>query len=311
MLGADGLSVFALKKGGIAMIKRTRFVLLYAGMVAVFTFGMTALVWITTSDMLVQGTLDRFRERANNRMLAIDSMLASSIQDLDILASDPVFCAPEPSKQKMSVQLANFRDRLKIYVTLSYSTRAGLRLADTSGLGVGQPEDPQTLPGKQWSQVMAGGLTHGVSHSRLLNADVIFFTHTVHCPGDSGPRGAIIAGMHIWRLDALFPVTHASDAGLPVKIDLSDENGLLLFSNHNREGIMKPWVRPQGLGELTFSIQGMGTVDFKGSRWLLHLSVAREAILTPVRNLVTLLLAVSALATAAAAFLALRMGRAP
>ena len=294
------------------------------GLVTLTSLGIAWLAYVSTSKTLVTEIMDRFHERSTNRMLAVDGMLYQNIVNVQVIAGDPLFCSPDVSAQKIAARLINYRNLFKVYLSLSYFTPDGMRQADTSGLGIGRPVDPQSPPGKHWPQVLDGTFTHGVGHSRLLNADLIYVTRTVWCLDEPKPRGVIMAGVNVWRLHALFPVATSGEENVPVRIDLMDEEGLLLFSNHDRAGIMKNkaanlLVTDGGQGAstggdyLTSLAHSTGTMDFKGSNWLLQFAVSRETALAPARELrrriVVTSLIIVALATLLAIFFARRFTR--
>ncbi|MBF0146813.1 MAG: cache domain-containing protein [Magnetococcales bacterium] len=267
----------------------TKFILFCSLLVTLTCVVMAWLAYSSISNTLVAKVLDRFRERSTNRMLSIDNMLHYNLVNTQVIAGDPLFCTPAPPAQKVAARLISYRNLFKIYLSISYFSNDGVLLADTSGLGIGQPVDPQSPPGKHWPQVLDGTFTHGAGHSRLLNADLIYVTRPVICPDEPKLRGAIVARINIWRLHALFPIAASGSESVAVHIDLFDDEGLLLYSNHHRTGIMKVFsdsqMTPEGKNievlanedQIVSVARSMGTMDFKGSNWLLRFSVAREA----------------------------------
>ncbi|MBF0422013.1 MAG: response regulator [Magnetococcales bacterium] len=299
-------------------------VVLNAGLVALVSVVLTWLVYVNTSQSAMREVMDRFKERAGNRMLAVDAMLHDHIRDVEVIAGDAIFCGTDPSAQKITFRLTTYRNLMKIYLSLSYTSAEGIRLADTAGQGIGLVEDPRNPIAKRWPQLISGQLNHSVGYSRLLNDDLMFFTYPVKCPGDTKPRGIVIARVNLWRLHALFPVANSGDFSFPIRVVLYDDDGMVLYSNHHRSGTVRPRAdqdrAPAGDkgpsqeqssreskkndGELlSYSAHGTGTMDFKGSNWLLQLSVTREAVLAPVRELLWRLLALAVLGSAMSALL--------
>jgi len=300
---------------------------LCVGLVLLTCTGMALLVTIYTSKTVISEVKERFRDRATNRMLVVDGLLHDHLANVQVIAGDPLFCTPEPSTQQIASRLINYRNLFKVYLSLSYLSPGGIGIADTSGLGIGQPIDPQSPPGKHWPQILEGKLIHGVGHSPLLNADLISIAQPVQCVDEPHVRGVIVASVNVWRLHSLFPMAPPGQEEMPdqpVHIDLIDEEGILLYSNHDREGIMQPFTSRQayhpenryldqdlpwleknttrfGDRYLVFLAQSTGTMDFKGSNWLLQLSIPRETALEPVyalrRRLIIIALILTALAT--------------
>lgn len=308
-----------------------KLIFLCVGLVLLTCTGMAWQVITATNKILVSEIKERFRERAASRMLAVDSMLQNNINNIQVIAGDPLFCTHEPSAQQIASRLINYRNLFKIYLNLSYLKPDGIGIADTSGLDIGQPVDPQSPPGKHWSQILEGKYTHGVGHSPLLNADLITIAQPVQCVDEPHVRGVIVARINIWRLHSLFPMAPSSQEDMPnqpVQIDLIDEEGILLYSNHDQTGIMKPFASRQayhpenkyldqalpwlekdtarsGDRYLVFLAQSTGTIDFKGSHWLLQLSISRKTALEPTYALRSRLVIVSLILTALAALITL------
>ncbi|MBF0131397.1 MAG: cache domain-containing protein [Magnetococcales bacterium] len=306
-----------------------KWVVLCVGLVVLTCTGMAFLVTIYTSKTVLSEVKERFRDRATNRMLAVDSFLHYNLTNVQVIAGDPLLCTPEPSTQQIASRLITYRNLFKVYLSLSYFNPDGIGIADTSGLGIGQPVDPGSPPGKHWSQILERTFTHGVGHSSLLNADIITIAQPVQCGDEPHIRGVVVARVNVWRLHSLFPMAPPGQEEKPdpsVQIDLIDGEGILLYSNHDRAGIMQPFASRQayhpenkyldralpwleknavrsGDRYLVFLAQSTGTIDFKGSNWLLQLSIPRDTALEPVYELRRRLIVISLMLTVLAALI--------
>ncbi|MEO5374429.1 MAG: response regulator [Alphaproteobacteria bacterium] len=273
--------------------------------------------------------IDSIRHHSSFLMTEIDRMLFERIGDIRVAATDPVFCADTISSEQIAERLATYRNTFKTYISISYFSRDGIRLADTSGLGIGKRQEPGSVLAKQWEHAMTADVTIAVGKSTSLNENVIFFAKQVRCASEDAPRGMVVTRMALSQLEGVFAAIGRPEIMVSADIDLFDRTGLLLYSNHNRGGILKPakglWThfspaeshdsnRTSHIEETTaekiiIHTFEQGHLDFKGSGWSVGVSISRDVALAPATALRNRIVVISATGIGLAILLALFLAR--
>lgn len=262
------------------------------------------ITWISNVQTLEGQAKEDMEDLAFHVMNKIDRFFFYRSADLRIIANDPVITSPTSSPQERTKRLCEYRDTYKAYISLSFFDVHKVRVADTSGLGIGREGSSY----KYWNDVLQGKLilSADVGISDTLGVPVIFFASLVK-DTDNVPIGVVIIRLSI---DKLYEIVGAFSTRAAVQehiqVDLVDQQGLLLYSNHNREGILKENLENWEATKRSFAGEKQGSVknhihhgqefisvfctqkgylDFPGNGWILILHIPTKIILEPIIEL--------------------------
>ncbi len=243
----------------------------------------------------------RIESQAFHTMDKIDRMIYERSRDIMLLATDPVIKSGASTRQQITARLKEYQKRYSSYSSLSLFTLDRMRIADTSGVGIGRPHQFN----EYWHDIAAGKeFVVNVYKSTTSNSIDVYFAQVVK--DENGvPFGVVVARMPV---DSLYEITKQAQGiigeAASLKIDLVDRSGLLIYSNHNTAGILKD-VLPdfkmiqQTAGSvkgsaihhhqgeektLSIFVHEQGFLDFSGNGWTLLAHVPAKAIFAPARE---------------------------
>ncbi len=171
----------------------------------------------------------------------IDRTLFERFADMKVLATDSIISSPESTPKQITARLIEYRNKYKTYASLSFFDLNRIRIADTSGMKIGKQHSLTSY----WRHVLRGDTSKcEINNSESLQMPVIHFTSLVK--DENGEAfGLVVARMPVSKLhDMIVPAlagnAHDDQQKLEgLEIDLIDADGLLLYSNYNRKGILK------------------------------------------------------------------------
>jgi len=266
-------------------------------------------VYTSSYQTLEEQIYGNLRSYAGNALDAIDRLLFERIADMEVLATDTVFSAPDIKPEQVTTRLIEYRNRHKAYASLAFYDLNRIRIADTSGLGLGQPFAHASL----WEDALREGASNcRVSMSESLRTPVVHFARLVK--DDQGNAlGVITADMPITKLNSVVDAEHCLHSNdneaaqcCQEEIDLFAGDGLLLYSNYNRKGILKDnlfkndkftelsTANREGIlydpfmdneKDLYVHVYQQGYLDFEGNNWSLAACVPEKIALAPVYRL--------------------------
>ena len=299
-----------------------KLILLSVGLVIMTGVGIAYFVHLLMQDYWEQDAKEDLLRQTVAYMRGVDMLLFDRLGDLRALALDPLFCAAQVSPAELRGRLVLYRNTYKIYTNLSYFDKEGVRLANSSGLGIGQRYTATFFLARQWERVMRGEAVVGATHSALLDKDVLSFAQSIPCGPDHTPQGVLITTIALERLHSLFDDIGTLQKASSVEIDLVDRDHRLLYSNHNRKGILQPYQPAQWQHELDkpyhittdadriyVSISAQGFLDYKGEGWSLLVSMTRAEALAGAAPLHARILAISLLCVGLAILVAFWLAR--
>jgi diguanylate cyclase (GGDEF)-like protein/PAS domain S-box-containing protein len=231
----------------------------------------------------------------------IDRMLFERYTDINIIADDPVIRSRNSGPEQITERLIKYRNTIKHYITLSFFDMNRIVIADTSGTNIGvQHEFTEFWPG------IAEGMDFVMSlaKSQLVKRNVFYFASVVK-DNENKVFGVVVTRMPIEKIYTIISRIPGSDEPEKhIRIDMVDKSGMLLYSNYNKEGILKEilqdWDTVQQFIEagynkgsfihthplekeekiLAFARQ-QGYLDFKGNDWTLVIDVSTEVAFAP------------------------------
>jgi PAS domain S-box-containing protein len=256
----------------------------------------------------------------------IDRFLFERQGDIEFVSQEPVMRAPDADPGTIAERLLALRDAMKAYISLSFFTSDGVRLADTAGLDIGKqrPVDPL------WTELAEGAGSVGgvILQSFALKMPVIAFAARVEGTGGE-PRGYVIGRVSPNKIYEIAGKTTGSwGVENELEIDLVDEKGLLIYSSHDRKGMYKrdlsgsEWYRmasgglgsgsvtetdQDGVRRLVVFARETGYLGYRGHGWIMAARVPLDAALRPAKELRDRILLIVLMVFLVAAVISLRI----
>ncbi len=249
---------------------------------------------------------EMLKELVYQTMTKIDHRILFERQcDLKVIASDPIISSRDSTPQQITERLIEYRDICKTYISLSFFDQNQIRIADTAGLGIGK----KNYNYQYVNDVLQGKMSAGsdVELSINLKVPVIFFASPVK---DKNNRtfGVVVTRVPVHKLyEIMQEISFAPHVSNNIKIDLTNSDGLLIYSNYNHKGILKE--KPSDWEEVKRSLSesksgvikahthkggkenigafsvSRGYLDFEGNGWVLVLQMPTSMIYGPIRGL--------------------------
>lgn len=277
----------------------TKLTVLFSAIILLLASSLTYFVYTTETVLLESAIQDRLQNQAFHTLDKIDMMLFERYADIKTLAEDPVIRAGNSTPEQITERLKSYRDNYK-YLSLSFFDLNRVRLADTSGKDIGK-QHPLT---KYWQGLAAGrDFVVDISLSESTKERLIYFAVKVK-DRKGTPFGVVVSRLPIERLDNIVQrIVGLYIIGQDIRMDLLDNNGLILYSDYNKEGILKEispdWEdikkallekKKVGTGRHIHPLIGdeihafaieQGHLDFKGNEWALVLHIPAKIVFGP------------------------------
>ncbi|MGA1825987.1 MAG: ATP-binding protein [bacterium] len=279
--------------------------LLYIVLGIVISFGtiMSYIVYTSTFEILEEEIKDKLENTALLIMDKIDRMIFERCVDIKVIANDPILRSKESSPNQILERLTAYNAYHKFYTSLSFFDVNRVRIADTSGRNIG---DQYPLEGYWRAASLYEDFTISVSESKSLNRNVIYVSYPVKdMIGET--IGIIVGRLPIQQLDHLITEIGIFKEFKKLRIDLVDRDGLLLYSNYNKKGMLQDnlasWesVKRSLAGEKMGSasthrhhggaetmdvfVHQQGYLDFKGNDWTLVVDIPTNMLFAPLVDL--------------------------
>jgi len=290
------------------------------------------ITWASSARTLTTQAEERLQEMASSTMDKIDHDFFERSGDLRVIATDPIIASRESSPQQITERLIAYRNIYKTYTSLSLFDLNRVRIADTSGMSLGK----QGSSFKEWDVVLQGGLSiaSDIDLSKTLGLPVIFFATLVKDKNNQ-PFGIIMTRMPLDRLYEIFGnVSISSAVEEDIHIDLVNRDGLLIYSNCDRKGILieksPDWEAVKNRSEekigtiehymhsgtedsIMVFCHEQGYLDFMGNGWTLMIHVPNRIVLASLIELrnswILVILPSITLAIIVALFLSIRLSK--
>jgi len=281
----------------------TKLTLLQSLIVLLFFLPFSFLVYTSSILTLEKNITRRLSDTALHIMDKTDRMLFERYADIKVFAGDSVVSSEGSTPKTIRKRLAAFRNYYKTYISLSLFDTDRVRITDTAGIDIGKQHPLETY----WkdSQVLES-FVMDVSISNGLKYSVMHFAYPVkNTKGES--TGVLVSRMPVSKLNQVIKSVIGMQPELKeMKIDLVDKEGLLLYSNYNRKGILKDIVDYTGCAQEPLRGEGRGSIrckhkdreaeicvfahergylDFKGKGWTLILHMPEKIVFAPADQL--------------------------
>jgi signal transduction histidine kinase len=274
-------------------------------LIILLIFGASTFYFVDSigSSILENEITKDFETLASNTMITVDRYLNYRITDAQAIASDPIISSPDSTPLQITQRLIEFRNIYKNYISMSFFRMDRVRIADTAGLDIGK----QRRPGDYWTDIESGkdsALSIFVSES--LDTEVIGIAQRVK-DRTGNTLGIIVIRIPLVRIHEL--IKSALDPHIlseSTDVDLIDNTGLVLYSDHNPTIILKEKIpKWQHLSEQILNpdisstihqhlsqaesiyifANEKGYLQYPGKDWILILQIPTAVALAPINQL--------------------------
>ncbi len=192
---------------------------------------------ISMMRVLESEMLQALEHDAVHKMDLINHFMSERWYDLELLSSTHSILSDTQVdiKEKMA-WLRSYEYAKRSYASISIYDTNGIKLGDTRSIGIGQSDAHKPF----FQRALEGQLYRSIRpvNSQSLGVPVVHFSGPLKTKQGS-IQGVIVLRVSIYRLYGLLKAEHRQDNDYQLYIDLIDNSGLVLYSNHNRESILK------------------------------------------------------------------------
>ena len=249
------------------------------------------LVYTSTTAIVEQNARERLEGQAFQIIDKIDRTLFERFADMSVLATDTVLGSRTSTPLQITQRLSQYREKYRIYSSLSFFSMDRVRIADTSGNDIGK----QHALTPYWQEIADGkDMVMTITESRTEKQMMIHFVATVR---DSQGRrfGVVASRMPIETIHQIADQTFRSgNSNKARRVELLDANGKILYSTYRGKDMLRElssdWENIKGLlaqgksvgssldafqgeDEITAFARERGYDTFKGNNWVLTISL--------------------------------------
>jgi len=273
----------------------TKLTALFLGIMITISVAISYSIYISNYKGLEEQIQHRLRDMAFHTMDKIDRTLHTQLEDIELLSNDVIISSRNSTPKEITERLIEYRNQRKTYVSLSFFDLKRVKVADTTGMHIGQQDAPVACFNKAMAGQVCSNCT--VYDEGEFGVPIMNFGSPVR--DEKGEIfGVIVARMPITKLYEIAKDIcgiHEDKSVLDLEINLVDKNGLLLYSHYNRGGILKDnlandrCIRRSIEGEkmgssicydalleeevICFFVREQGYLDFAGNDWTLLLHI--------------------------------------
>jgi signal transduction histidine kinase/HAMP domain-containing protein len=283
----------------------TKLTALFTVITTILTTVLLSIVFFQASRMLEKEVRLLMKAYVFNVMDTSARFLTTSYHDIKIIADDPVIRSDTATAREITDRLIFYRNTCKKYVSLSFYDLNRTRVADTSGLSIGKQDQMALF----WEETLSKktSAARDVHIEEPFQSPIIYFASVVK-NNDGKEIGVVVARILINRLfENVKKIPELKEA----KIDIVNNNGLLLFSNYNRKGMLKDnlfeqeparnrsenkfvhnFIHKQDDKEKQIQIFYVerAYLDFEGNGWTAFFQLPDQIIFAPLHKLLKILI---------------------
>ncbi len=277
----------------------TKLTLLFSGLFLILCLIITHIVTSSSTGILERTIQAQMERRTAEKMDRIDKYIFERNLDTKMMATDSVLKSKNPSPKLITARLKELSKNSGSYISLSYFDLSRKRIADTMGLDVGKIHSLS----EYWPDIESGkDNAFDMYYSDSLQLPVFHFAKVIK--NDVGARvGVLVARVSSEWLDEIVKLTAMPE----VKVEIVNKNGLVVYSNYDRGGILKQssmyrdhieagierrtmsegsriWI-PGMEKEIVVYGQGRGYKDYLGNGWTLIAHVPSKVVFAPAIEL--------------------------
>ncbi len=261
---------------------------------------------LESQKLMREQILGDLTQQSANSMRSIERFVYERISDISSLSNNTLLRNPQSSSEAITQYLKKLHQVNELYYSFSFFDNNRVRKADSKDLDIGK-QHPLSI---YWTQIGAGKpIVVDISESKSAKSIVLHFAATVF-DVENKPVGVIVSRILVDKLYEVFQeIPYSKYIKNNLHIDLADKEGLLLYSNHNKIGVLKSIFNDIDLAKcqncetavnfvetnkkLYFCVKEQGYLSHAGNKWQLIVSVPTHkafALLTQLRNKMLFLL---------------------
>lgn len=277
----------------------TKLTLLFSGLFLGLCFVITHIVTSSSSGILERTIQAQMERRTAEKMDRIDKYLFERDLDTKMMSTDSILKSKNSSPELIAARLKELSKNSGSYISLSLYDMSRKRVVDTLGLDVGKIH----ALSEYWPDIESGkDNVFDMYFSESLQLPTFHFAKAVK--NDAGARvGVLVARVSTDWLDDIVKHTAIPE----IKVEVVNRNGLVIYSNYDRDGILKKssiyWesikaeierggmnktyrLRLPGMEEeIVVYGQGEGYKDYTGNGWTLIAHVPTKVVFAPAIEL--------------------------
>jgi diguanylate cyclase (GGDEF)-like protein len=272
--------------------------------------GITALSSVLSSSNLLEYQVkDKYMAVSSYAMEKIHRLFYGRYLDVRMLANEPAIASRRSTPEQITKKLVEFKKHFKAYIPYAslsfFDLHTRVRTADTEGTDIGVRHPFAAY----WRDITDGrDFVLDISESAPTKEQVFHFAHVVK-DDDDVPFGLVVARIPVEALhDIVEEPFRLFNVDGAFAVDLLDRNGLILYSTHNKQGILQEtspvWsvLKRAALsgaknGTMSFEDQEKKgrkilffareerDIAFKGDEWVLITSIPEQIALARILEL--------------------------
>ncbi|TAE71699.1 MAG: HAMP domain-containing protein [Bacteroidetes bacterium] len=269
-----------------------------------FTSGMFFyFVNIEAQKVLKAQILDEISQQSVNSMNNIERFVYERISDITSLSNNSMLKNPTSNPKEINNYLKKLHQVNELYYSFSFFNTDRVRLADSKDLEINKKHELKNY----WIDIQNGkNIVVDISKSSSAQSNVLHFASLVKNENNQ-KQGVVVSRVLIEKLYEVFEeIPYNKHIKDNLMIDLIDKNGILLYSNHQPNNVLKQkyenieplkdtansFVFVETAKKLSFFVKEQGYLSYKGNQWTLIISVPTEKAFTPlieIRNRILVL----------------------
>ncbi|PWJ44618.1 SpoIIE family protein phosphatase [Sediminitomix flava] len=245
--------------------------------------------------------LTSLTEQAREGTQNIDRFLHQRMADIKAAAQDPIIRNENSTPKQLVKRLREIQSLNELYYSMSFFNMERIRIADSKGLSIGKKHSFS----KYWKEITESNqdVVLDISRSESVGEIVLHFASFVK--DEKGKKvGLIVSRILIPRLYEVFKHEevkgHSIYSSPNTLIDLVNQNGILLYSSHRPQSVLKDGYYNQTVygtflntssdyfedeDMLYVKSEEKGYLGYKGQHWTLFVAVPKSTILAPVKEM--------------------------
>jgi len=273
--------------------------------------GITALSGVLLSTNLLEREITgKYLAMSAYAMEKVHRLFSRRYENMRMLANEPVIRSRDSTPARITDLIKAYKkthfSSYAPYSSISFFALDRTRIADTEGQGIGQRHE---LTG-YWQNIAAGNnYVLDISASETLGKDVFHLACVVR-DYRGVPFGVVVSRIPVESLTVIVErPLKLFKLGLMPKVDLIDKNGLILYSTHNKAGMLKEiWPAfdvvkeeiaageysgmgfftgnsPRNPEDILIFAREEGDTNYLGNDWILAISIPQQIALSSMIGL--------------------------
>ncbi len=247
---------------------------------------------------LREGIVSSITQQAEEVSTDIGRFVFSRLNDIRMSSKNPHFTITGIGSDFLTTRLQELENLSDLYYSFSFFDANRVRVADSKRLSIGKQHSPTLY----WEDLINGeDYVMDISTSESIDRVVMHFASKVNDINTGENIGVLVGRILVNELfDVVGDFSLSADSSRRLDIHLIDENGLILYSNTNPQGMLverytqfdlvntmnEPGVnREERDGTLYFVSNETGYLDYGGNNWKLVLSISNEKAFAPLNKI--------------------------